>query len=47
MKPKASRQDLNVPDWVRKEWQTGDRNVLADMFANENFDKVPLLISSI
>jgi len=45
MKPKASRQDLNAPEWVLNEWKTGDRNSLADMFVNENFDKVPLFIS--
>ena len=45
MKPKGCRKDLTAPDWIRKEWDSSDRNALAEMFVNANFDKVPLLMS--
>ena len=45
MKPKGCRKDLVAPDWIRKEWDSSDRNALAEMFVNANFDKVPLLMS--
>ena len=45
MKPKGCRKDLVAPEWIRKEWDSSDRNALAEMFVNANFDKVPLLMS--
>lgn len=38
-KPKSKRTDLNVDAWVRKEWQTGNKNMLADLLTKANFCK--------
>ena len=38
-KVKATRVDKNVPEWVQKEWRTGDKNALADLFVQTNFQK--------
>lgn len=40
-KVKATRVDKNVPEWVQKEWRTGDKNALADLFVQTNFQKEP------
>ena len=37
--PKSKRKDLIPPDYVRKEWEGGDKNALADLFSRLNFDK--------
>ena len=39
VKPKSKRTDLNVDDWVRKEWSTGNKNMLADLLTKANFNK--------
>jgi hypothetical protein len=39
VKPKSKRTDLNVDDWVKKEWETGNKNMLADLLTKANFDK--------
>lgn len=33
IKPKATRKDLNAPEYLVAEWQNGDRNALADLLA--------------
>ena len=38
-KPKARRHDLEVPDWVRKEWLEGDKTKIAEVLQQQNFDK--------
>lgn len=37
--PKTKRKDLQVPDYVKKEWQEGDRDSLADLLTYHNFEK--------
>lgn len=37
--PKAKRKDLQVPQYVKDEWENGDRDSLADMLTFHNFDK--------
>ena len=39
VKPKTKRTDLNVDDWVKKEWATGNKNMLADLLSKANFNK--------
>ena len=38
-KPKSKRVSEVAPDHVRKEWETGNKNALADLYVRENFDK--------
>ena len=38
-KPKTRRRDLEVPEWVRKEWSTGDKTKIASVLQEQNFDK--------
>ena len=37
--PKSRRRDLEVPEYVRKEWDTGNRDNLAELLVQKNFDK--------
>ena len=37
--PKSKRQDLSPPDYVRDEWKRGDKNAIAQLFEQVNFDK--------
>ena len=41
VKPKASRKNLEVPDWVKQEWATGNKGQLAHLLCQCNFDKAP------
>lgn len=40
-KVKGTRTSMNVPQWVRDEWQSGDKDSMADLFVRENFNKDP------
>lgn len=49
--PKSRRRELEPPDYVKKEWETGDKNQLAELFQRVNFQKelglvddVPILL---
>ena len=37
--PHSRRKSLEANDYVKKEWENGDRNSLADLLQNVNFDK--------
>ena len=37
--PHSKRKDLAAPEYVKKEWETGDRNALADLLQSVNFEK--------
>jgi len=39
VKPHAKRTDLQCPDYLIKEWQTGDKNAMADLLQKMNWDK--------
>ena len=39
VKVKATRVDKNVPEFVRKEWKTGDKTGMADLLIRENFNQ--------
>ena len=39
IKPHKKRQALNAPEWLQKEWGSGDKNVIADLLSHVNFDK--------
>ena len=39
VKPKGTRTTMNVPQWVRDEWATGNKDAIADLFVRENFNK--------
>ena len=39
--PKSKRKELCVPDYVRKEWEEGSKNNMADLLLRVNFDKDP------
>ena len=39
--PKSRRKELSVPDYVRKEWEEGSKNNMADLLLRVNFDKDP------
>ncbi len=38
-KHKTKRKELEAPEYVRKEWESGDKNAMADMLQSANFDK--------
>ena len=38
-RPHPKRKDLAAPEYVKKEWETGDRNALADLLQSVNFQK--------
>lgn len=37
--PKTRRRELEPPDYVKKEWASGDKNQLAELFQRVNFQK--------
>ena len=37
--PHARRRDLAVPSWVREHWQSGNRDMMANLLKEENFDR--------
>lgn len=39
IKPHATRKELNAPEYLVAEWNSGDRNALADLLRKVNFDK--------
>ena len=39
LQPKSKRKELTPPDYVRKEWEQGDKNGLADLLQRCNFDR--------
>ena len=39
--PKSKRKELCVPDYVRKEWETGSKTDMAELLLRVNFDKDP------
>lgn len=39
LQPKSKRKELTPPDYVRKEWENGDKNALADLLQQCNFQK--------
>lgn len=39
VKHKEKKSHLNVSDAIRQEWKTGDKNAMADLLCQENFDK--------
>ena len=39
VKPKAKRVDLVVPGWVKEEWDKGNKNQIADLLCEKNFNK--------
>ena len=38
---KSRRRDLQVPENIRNEWQTGDKTALAHILQQVNWDRVP------
>lgn len=42
---KKTRKDLNVPEWVQKEYQKRNKAEMAQMFMNCNWDKAGLTSS--
>ena len=41
VKPKSKRCELEVPEWVKTEWSKGNKNQIADLLCEANFDKDP------
>ena len=39
VKPHKRRQELNAPEWLKKEWASGDKNNIADLLSHMNFNK--------
>ena len=39
VKPHGSRTWLNVPEWLRAEWKSGNKDEIADVLCNCNFQK--------
>lgn len=39
MKTKTKRRGMNVPDWRKQEWETGNRNMIAQLLCDSNFNK--------
>jgi hypothetical protein len=39
VKPKSKRVELNAPEFVREQWATGNKNVIADVFSKVNFNQ--------
>ena len=39
VRPKSKRKSDVAPEHVRKEWENGNKNYLADLYVHENFDK--------
>ncbi|CAL1173775.1 unnamed protein product [Cladocopium goreaui] len=39
VKPKSKRVELNAPEFVREQWETGNKNVIADVFSKVNFNQ--------
>ena len=37
--PKTKRKELSPPAYVLEEWKTGDKNAMAKLLENANFDK--------
>ena len=37
--PKTKRRELNAPDYVKSEWEGGDRDAMAELLTRLNFDK--------
>lgn len=42
--PKSRRKELTAPDFVRKEWEEGNKNAMADLLQRVNFEKDPFWI---
>ena len=43
VKPKSRRGDLEAPEFLKREWQHGDKNAIADLFAHCNFHRDPCM----
>ena len=41
IQPKSKRRELVAPDYVAKEWQSGDKNGMADLLMSVNWNKEP------
>lgn len=39
VKPHTKRKTLEAPEWVKKEWETGNKNKIADLLCECNFDQ--------
>ena len=39
VKPKTKRKDLEVPQYVVDEWKTGNKNAIADLLKDANFNQ--------
>lgn len=39
VKPKSKRKELQAPEWVMAEWKTGNKNIMADILCQANFDQ--------
>ena len=37
--PKSKRKELNAPEYVKSEWENGDRDSMAELLTRLNFDK--------
>ncbi|CAL1140643.1 unnamed protein product [Cladocopium goreaui] len=35
----GKRQNLNVPEWLQREWKNGDKNEISDVLRECNFSK--------
>lgn len=38
-KEHVKRSNLNAPPWLKAEWKTGNKDSIADLYTNLNFDK--------
>ncbi|CAJ1428540.1 unnamed protein product, partial [Effrenium voratum] len=43
VKPKSRRKELEAPEWLRKEWQNGNKKVMADLLSHLNFEREAFL----
>lgn len=39
VKPHSKRKTLEAPEWVKKEWATGNKNAIADLLCESNFNQ--------
>ncbi|CAE7231109.1 unnamed protein product [Symbiodinium microadriaticum] len=44
IKKEETSEDELVPEWVRKEWSTGDKTKIASVLQEQNFDKANFLV---
>ena len=45
VKPHPTKKHLDVPEWLKSEWKSGDKNSISDLLRNLNFDKALYLSS--